>query len=744
MYADPKYNAMVMGVVTALVGVLASITPFGMDLEEDLGLGALFKLRGSRSAPAEVVIVTADRRSAYDLRVPEQPWKWPRSLHGRLVRKLDEQGARVIAFDLFFEDPSEREEQDHAFAEAMREAGNVVLFQWMTTYGESRGPPGVLKWPTVELAKAAAALAPFPLPREGARVNQVWLFEPSLGHAPTLPLVAFQLHALPVYENLLGLLREASPELARQLPSSGTAVREGRGAARLASNLRAMFIRDPSLADTLLTELEILRAGSPSGNNALLASLIKAYSRGDSQYLDLYGPRFSITTVPYSCILESCQEGRAPSVNFAGKVVFVGLSERMDPELVDPFPTVFGYFSGVEIAAAAFANLLEDRQVRPLNLWLHLLVVIAWGMLVTVAFGALPPASLVRTLAKFGAVYLAAGAAYLGMAYYSFEWHALWLPTVVPLALQLHVGLLGTLFWRYREAQRERENIQTSPEYFFPRPFAEQLSRSVKAIKAKGELVEGICLSTDAEHYTGLAESLEPEDLHAFMNEYYETVFDPVRRRGGDVSHVIGDAVLAIWPAASLSRELRTKACEAALDILTAVKKFNEMHRGTPLPTRMGLHGGRILLGTVGGTAHYEYRPVGDVISTACRLEGLNKHLGTRTLASKTVLDGVEGFLSRELGWFQVVGRIQPILVYELICRDDEADFVRKEAVRAFSVGLDAFRGRRWNEAIEAFHAYIAGYGDDGPSRFYLQLCERYRSEPPPDSWEGVIAMSQK
>lgn len=151
-----------------------------------------------------------------------------------------------------------------------------------------------------------------------------------------------------------------------------------------------------------------------------------------------------------------------------------------------------------------------------------------------------------------------------------------------------------------------------------------------------------------------------------------------------------------------------------------------------------------MLLSTVGAMDHYEYRAVGDVVITACRLEGLNKHLGTRTLASKTVLDGVEGLLSRELGWFQVVGRIQPILVYELICRDDEADFVRKEAVRAFSVGLDAFRRRRWNEAIEAFHAYIAGYGDDGPSRFYLQLCERYRSEPPPDSWEGVIAMSQK
>ena len=151
-------RAMVMGVVTALVGVLASLTPFGMELEEDFGLGWLFRLRGVRSAPSDVVVVTTDRKSADDLGVPQEPWKWPRSFHGRLVRTLTQQGATVIAFDLFFKDTGQPDD-DRAFANAMRETGTVVLFEKMTTVVQDRAPPIVMMQvqPTSRLAEAAAA-----------------------------------------------------------------------------------------------------------------------------------------------------------------------------------------------------------------------------------------------------------------------------------------------------------------------------------------------------------------------------------------------------------------------------------------------------------------------------------------------------------------------------------------------------------------------------------------------------------
>ena len=97
-------KAFLMGAGIALLGMVASITPVGMKLEEELGLSWLFTLRGERPAPSDVVIITTDRKSAFDLGVPQETWKWPRTLHAQLVKELTNRGATVIAFDLFFKE----------------------------------------------------------------------------------------------------------------------------------------------------------------------------------------------------------------------------------------------------------------------------------------------------------------------------------------------------------------------------------------------------------------------------------------------------------------------------------------------------------------------------------------------------------------------------------------------------------------------------------------------------------------
>ncbi len=66
-------------------GMLAGLTPFGMELEENMGLHLLFKMRGKRRAPSDVIIITLDKASADHFHLPSAPRKWPRSLHARLI-----------------------------------------------------------------------------------------------------------------------------------------------------------------------------------------------------------------------------------------------------------------------------------------------------------------------------------------------------------------------------------------------------------------------------------------------------------------------------------------------------------------------------------------------------------------------------------------------------------------------------------------------------------------------------------
>ena len=48
-------------------------------MEEDIGLGLLFKLRGALQAPRDAVVISIDRESSEQLNIPDNPDKRPRS-----------------------------------------------------------------------------------------------------------------------------------------------------------------------------------------------------------------------------------------------------------------------------------------------------------------------------------------------------------------------------------------------------------------------------------------------------------------------------------------------------------------------------------------------------------------------------------------------------------------------------------------------------------------------------------------
>lgn len=751
-------NWLVIGLVMALVGCFMSVNQDVMELEEDLGLAWLFTLRGAREAPKDVVVVTTDKESALDLELPKEPWKWPRSLHGDLIRRLTQQGATVIVFDLFFKETS-KNTQDRLFSKAMAETKNVILFEKLTT------PPNVNKGifiresPKPIFAKEALALAPNPLPAFPFRVNQFWLFDETPDHVPTLPFLAFHAHNEKAYSQFVGFVKSMAPEISARLEHPQISKHEKGDLQNFVQEVRGLFQKDPQLSERLLRRLPQERLELPSSQRVLLRSFIKAYASPiNNRYLDFYGPSRTITTIPYSCVLERCQEASAISpfhkkFDFNGKAVFVGFSEKIPSEQNDRFHTVFTsesgiYLSGVEIAATAFANLLEDRQVQPLKGWQLLGVLTLWAIILSLAFHILPVLSPQRSVLGLATMYLLTGAGtalvYGALANALFSRNGWWLPLVVPLLVQLPGGLFGTLFWRLWDTYRERQNIQRALEHYVPAPVAHQLTQSIEEIKTTSQLVEGLCLSTDAEHYTTLAESFDLEELRAFMNQYYQTIFEPVRRRGGIVSDVVGDAVLAIWAAPKLDRALRQQVCEAALEIASAVETFNRSHPETPLPTRIGLHGGPLLLGNVGAMDHYEYRAVGDIVNTATRIEGLNKYLGTRILVSHMVVKDLQGILIRELGRFRLPGKTEPLLMFELIGRTQDAEEWKFEALRTFAFGLEAFRNQRWDEAGTAFQTYLATYGCDGPSQYYVEACQKFKAKPPVTPWEGDMTVNQK
>jgi len=303
---------------------------------------------------------------------------------------------------------------------------------------------------------------------------------------------------------------------------------------------------------------------------------------------------------------------------------------------------------------------------------------------------------------------------------------------------------------KYKDAKKERDHIRRALGYYLPDNLVDRLSKNIADIRTNDQIVYGICLSTDAGQYTSLSETMPPEELGRFINRYYEVIFEPIKKHRGVVANVVGDSMLAIWVSAQPEPDMIRRGSLAAIEIARAVRKFNESSHAK-LPTRIGLHSGYIFLGNIGAVGHYEYRPVGDIVNTSTRLEGLNKYLGTEILVSEDVIkqmrpDGriTDTFLTREIGKFLFVGKSKPLVVHELICSIEDSDEEQRSSCVIFAEALDAFRKKSWESAIEKFNESTRKLKEDGPSSFYLRECENHKTNPPSSEWEGIVHMFNK
>ncbi len=747
------FKAAFLGFLIGIVGVVVSFFHFAHDIEENAGLGLLFKLRGVRKALSDVVVVSIDRESSEHLNVSDNPDRWPRSLYARLVENLAREGAQVITFDLYFIEPHSAEE-DNSFAEAIKKARNVVLAEPLKakevpssdiggSYAREHRIVNIVK-PIAPLSQSAVATAPFVLPRMPVKVNQYWTFQTGAGDSPTFPVVAFQLYALRAYDEFVRLLEKASPNQAGKLPrDAGTAIK-ARGAVRLIRDIRAIFESDPSIPKKMVKELEHSNLVTSDGNKyRLLKSLVNMYGGANRQYLNYYGPPRTLSTIPfYQALRLRENSGSDNPIDLKGKAVFVGLSEILLRERDDSYHTVFSqangvFISGVEIAATAFSNLLEDTPVTPISSHTYMLMILAWGILVGVICRM--AATVVAALGTVGLSIL-----YLIAAEYQFKADGTWYPVVIPLFLQTPLGFFGAVLWNYFETNKERQNIRRALGYYVPNEVVHQLARNVVDMKSGGQTVYGACLFTDAAGYTALSETMGPGELSDFMHKYFEAIFEPVKQNGGLVVDLKGDSILAIWKAARPEAALRKQACHAALGVAKAVSQFNQSFEPLRLPTRVGVHAGQIFLGNIGAGDHYEYGPTGDTVNTASRMDGLNKYLGTEILVSEEVIHELDGFLTREVGRFRLKGKAQALVVHELFCCMEESEEKQKKACAIFSEALRAFRRQSWDEAKEKFHQAIQNSETDGPAHFYINLCEQYKKNPPEGAWEGVIPVEEK
>ncbi len=425
--------------------------------------------------------------------------------------------------------------------------------------------------------------------------------------------------------------------------------------------------------------------------------------------------------------------GAVPPGALAGKIALIGYTDAARDTVIQPFDSLF---PGVEAHATLLHNLLRGELLRRASPRLALGLVLALGGLITLL-------QLRRVRAR-GSWVVGVGAAFAVAGYFAASQLLYAAGFLVPVVAPVLAALLVTaaaLSTALATEGREKARVRSAFARYVPPAVVERLLADPSRIRLGGERRELTVLFSDIRGFSRSAETLEPEVLSEYLNEFLTPMTELVLGEGGMLDKYIGDALMAVYGAPLEVADHAPRACRTALRMLEALGPLNQefARRGLPpVHVGIGINSGPMSVGNMGSQARFDYTVLGDAVNLGARLEALTREYRVDVLCGENTaaLAGAE-FVFRELDTVRVKGREGTGSIHELVGPVGGARLSSGE-LAAFAAALADYRAGRWAEADGALRGFLARHPDDGPTQVLLERIAALRGHPD-RAWDGVF-----
>jgi adenylate cyclase len=192
------------------------------------------------------------------------------------------------------------------------------------------------------------------------------------------------------------------------------------------------------------------------------------------------------------------------------------------------------------------------------------------------------------------------------------------------------------------------------------------------------EKIHAVLWFSDLHGFTSMSERLSTEELVVLLNDYAEAAISAIHGAGGDVLKLIGDGVLAIFPA-----DDSAAACRSALAAQREMRaKLGELEarrkaKGAPgASIYLGLHIGDVFYGNIGSKDRLDFTVVGQAVNEANRIAAMCSSIDRDLLVSHAFLQSLppdERKHFASVGRFALrgVGRAQELFTLDPVSADE-------------------------------------------------------------------------
>ncbi|HNW34839.1 MAG TPA: adenylate/guanylate cyclase domain-containing protein, partial [Candidatus Ozemobacteraceae bacterium] len=434
--------------------------------------------------------------------------------------------------------------------------------------------------------------------------------------------------------------------------------------------------------------------------------------------------------------------------DFGNRICLAGPFEATDFDFYStplsihtPFNKLKEQLVGLEIHANAVQNIIDREFLRAPNMYEMLLLLILGTLLLGLLFDRFSPGTGVFLM--FSGITIVTV-----LAYHSY--HA-WgrIMVISPCLVSFPLTCAMTVLTNYFRQRAKANTTKAMFSRFVSKDVVQYMLEHPDMVKPGGQKVEMTVFFSDVAGFTSISEALTPEELVVLLNEYLGTMTDILFKYGGTLDKFIGDAVMAFWNFPKSQPDHAIRACLCALEMQTTIDELQKgwAKRGLPkVAARCGLNTAHVVVGYMGSIkAQMNFTCMGDGVNLASRLEGANKEYGTMKMISDATYQQAKDRVSvRFLDYLAVKGKKEPVKVHELVCEKGKEPPDWPEFIEMYDTAIRLHLDRKWDEAIAKFEELLVRWPNDGPSKTYIGRCREYKTNPPPENWDGSYHLTHK